>query len=147
MRGSCLCGGVAFEIEGQLTPIQLCHARRCQKITGSAFAPEMAARRSDFRWIQGEDLLTVYEAPLLDQPPPLRRSFCRVCGSPMPWDVEGTDFIGLLAGILDGDPQTKPFRHIFVGQKACWHEIGDALPRFEKRPPRNQTIRAKPTSP
>ncbi len=64
----------------------------------------------------------------------------------MPWDVEGTGFIGLLAGVLDDDPQTEPFRHIFVGQGACWHEITDTLPRFEKGPPRKQTIRAKPAN-
>ena len=46
VRGSCLCGGVAFEIDGRLTPIQLCHARRCQKFTGSAFPPEMAAKKT-----------------------------------------------------------------------------------------------------
>jgi hypothetical protein len=46
VRESCLCGGVAFEIDGRLTPIQLCHARRCQKFTGSAFPPEMAAKKT-----------------------------------------------------------------------------------------------------
>ena len=41
IRGSCLCGAVAFEVDGRVTPIQLCHAHRCQKSTGSAFSPEL----------------------------------------------------------------------------------------------------------
>lgn len=140
VKGSCLCGGVAFAIEGRLTPIQLCHARRCQKFTGSAFSPEVAARRSRFRWIRGEELVTVYEAPLLREPPPLRRAFCQVCGSPLPVPLEGTDFVVLLAGVLDDDPGTKPFRHIFVGENAAWYAISDVLPQFEARPPADQRL-------
>jgi hypothetical protein len=75
IRGSCLCGAVAFEIDGRVTPIQLCHARRCQKFTGSAFSPELAARAERFRWLRGEDQLAHYEAPLLREPPPLRHIF------------------------------------------------------------------------
>lgn len=139
--GSCLCGGVRFEIRGRLTPIQLCHARRCQKSTGSAFAPEVAARASRFRWLQGEDLLSVYEAPLLREPPPFRRVFCRNCGSPMPVLRAGWPYVVLLAGVLDDDPETRPFRHIFLGQKAPWFEPGGDLPRFEGRPPGAERLR------
>jgi hypothetical protein len=140
VRGSCLCGGVAFAIDGKLTPIQLCHARRCQKFTGSAFSPELAARASALRWTRGEELITVYEAPLLREPPPLRRAFCRVCGSPLPVRLEGTDYVVVLAGVLDDDPGTKPFRHIFVAQDAAWNRITDDLPYFEERPPADQRI-------
>ena len=146
VKGSCLCGGVAFEIEGRLTPIQLCHARRCQKFTGSAFSPELAAKRSALRWLCGEELITLYEAPLLREPPPLRRAFCRVCGSPLPVALEGTDFVVVLAGVLDGDPDTRPFRHIFTGQAPAWSRIGDDLPRFEERPPPDQRIQPRKPS-
>lgn len=144
VSGSCLCGGVAFEIDGRVTPIQLCHARRCQKFTGSAFSPELAAKRSRFKWVRGEELLTHYEAPLLREPPPLRRAFCRICGSPMPVPLEGTEFFVLLAGALDGDPGTGAFRHIFVGESAAWDRIEDDLPRYEGRPPVEETLRPRP---
>ena len=143
VKGSCLCGGVAFEIAGKLTPIQLCHARRCQKFTGSAFSPELAAKSSGFRWVRGEEWITIYEAPLLREPPPLRRAFSRVCGSPLPVALEGTDFVVVLAGVLDEEPDTKPFRHIFVSQDASWHTISDDLPQFEDRPPAGQRIQPK----
>src|SRR5262245_17722653 len=102
VKGSCLCGAVAFEIEGRLSPMQYCHAGRCRKATGSAFAAEVAAHASDLRWIRGENLVTVYEAPLPREPPPYRRAFCRVCGSPVPVALEGTNFVVLHAGVLDG---------------------------------------------
>ena len=132
VSGSCLCGGVRFEIDGQLTPIQYCHAARCRKVTGSAFAAEVAAKASGFRWIEGEDLVTVYEAPLLREPPAYRNAFCRTCGSPLPVALGGTEWVVLHAGVLDGDVETRPIHHIFVGQNPSWHTISDALPQFEQ---------------
>ncbi len=132
VTGSCLCGGVAFEIDGKLSPMQYCHATRCRKATGSAFASELAALASAFRWTRGEDLITTYEAPLLREQPPYRHSFCRVCGSSLPVALEGTDFVVLHAGVLDGEPETHPFRHIFVAQQASWHTITDDMPQFEE---------------
>src|SRR5690242_16925673 len=93
VTGTCLCGQVSFAIDGRLTPLQLCHATRCRKATGAAFASEMAAKASDLRWIRGADLVTVYEAPLLREPPRYRSAFCRVCGSPMPVVLEGTGLV------------------------------------------------------
>ena len=143
IRGSCLCGAVAFEIEGRVTPIQYCHARRCQKFTGSAFAPELAARAERFRWVRGETNLTHYEAPLLREPPPLRRSFCATCGSPMPSPQPETGFVLLLAGVLDDDPGVKPFAHIFTSHAPAWDAPGAALPEHPERPPPEQRLRRR----
>jgi hypothetical protein len=143
VRGSCLCGGVTFEIDGMVSPMQYCHATRCRKATGSAFAAELAARAADLRWTSGEDLVTVYEAPLLRQPPPYRHAFCRICGSPLPVVLEGTDFAVLPAGILDGEPETRPFQHIFVGQNAPWHTITDDMPQFERHAPSGRLSRTR----
>jgi hypothetical protein len=135
VRGSCLCGEVAFEIEGQLTPIQFCHATRCRKATGAAAAPEMLAPASGLTWIRGRERVCVYEAPLLAEPPRYRRAFCALCGSPLPVEIEGSDFAILNPGVLDDDPGTRAFRHAFVAQKATWHEIADGLPVFAGQPP------------
>ena len=135
IRGSCLCDTVAFEIAGEPSPIQLCHAARCRKATGSATSPELVAAAAGLRWIRGEDVLTVYEAPILHEPPAYRRAFCRRCGSPMPIVMEGTPLVIFQAGVLDGDPAVRPFRHAFIEQRAEWHEVTDDLPRFEGVPP------------
>jgi hypothetical protein len=136
IRGSCLCGGVAFEITGDVTPIQLCHAERCRKATGAAVAPEMLAEARGLRWIRGADLVRQYRAPLLQEPPAYVRAFCATCGSPLPAAIDGTPYVNVNPGVLDDDPGTRPFRHAFVAQRACWHEISDGLPRFDGRPPR-----------
>ncbi len=135
VKGSCLCGDVAFAVEGDLTPIQLCHATRCRKATGSAASPEMLAPAAGFTWVRGRERVRTYEAPLLDTPPAYRRSFCDRCGSPLPVEIEGSGFVILNPGVLDDDPGTREFRHAFIEQKAVWHEIRGDLPAFEGRPP------------
>jgi len=143
LRGSCLCNGVRFEVEGRMTPIQICHARRCQKTTGSAFAPEAAVRVEAFRWVCGEELISIYEAPILREPPPLRRAFCKRCGSPVPVVREDHDWVTLMAGVLDDDPGTRPFRHIFLAQSAPWLAPSDDLPAFDERPPAAERLQTK----
>lgn len=135
IRGSCLCGAVAFSVGDELTPIQLCHATRCRKATGGACAPEMLASADTLRWLRGADRVVIYQAPLLRDPPAYRRAFCGGCGSPLPVELEGTPYVLLNPGVLDDDPGTRPFRHAFVAQKASWHELSDGLPQFPGQPP------------
>lgn len=144
IRGSCLCGTVEFEIDGKLSPIQICHGSRCQKATGSGYAPELAARRDALRWVSGEDAITRYEAPeLLHEPPHYRRAFCRVCGSPVPVEIEGTPLMVMLAGVLDDDPGVRPFREILTAQTPAWDDPAEDLSSFEGRPPTAERIPRK----
>lgn len=135
IRGSCLCGSVRYQIDGSLSPIQYCHAQRCRKASGAAFATEAAARAIDFSFTQGEELIASYDAPILHEPPAYRRNFCTQCGSPLPVPLEGTDYVIIQGGTLDGDVPAKVFRHIFTGQRAPWYELNDELPKFEASPP------------
>jgi hypothetical protein len=132
IRGSCLCGGVRFEIARAVGPFELCHCSRCRKVSGSAFVPWLFARREDFRLLQGEELIRRYEAPLRDKPPPYRTSFCGRCGSPVPDPTREGPWFELHAGVLDDDPGLRPERHILVEAKSSWFTITDALPQFDR---------------
>ena len=132
ITGSCLCGGVRFEIAEAVGPFELCHCSRCRKASGSAFAAMLGVRTRDFRFVQGRDLMTTYEAPLLEAPPPYRTSFCRRCGSPIPNPEPGAEWFEIPAGLLESDPGLRPDKHIFVELNAPWHEITDSLPQFDK---------------
>ena len=141
LRGSCLCGGVKFEITGPLLRPLNCHCTFCRKQHGAAFRSRARVRRSDFKWVQGEGLVTYYEAT-----PGYRRGFCRVCGSRILNRAESHSRLaqnhpqtlaefGIALGTLDDDPSVRPESHIFVGSKAPWFEITDGLPQFPDYPP------------
>jgi hypothetical protein len=133
IRGGCLCGGVRFELDRASGPFELCHCNRCRKASGSAFVAGVAVRPEHFRLLQGRELITRYEAPILERPPVYRTSFCRRCGSPVPDpDPDASSSFEVAAGVLDDDPGLRPDRHIFVELKAPWFEISDELPQLDK---------------
>jgi len=132
IAGSCLCGGVRFEIERAAGPFELCHCPRCRKASGSAFAALVGVDTADFRLLAGSELIERYEAPLLERPPPYRVSFCRRCGSPVPDPPPGATWFEIPAGLLEGDPGIRPDKHIFVEHQAPWFEGRDELPRFTR---------------
>ena len=131
ITGSCLCGGVRFEIERASGPFELCHCTRCRKVSGSAFQAGVGVRSQDFRLVSGKDLISTYEAPILRNPPPYRISFCSRCSSPVPNPEPDSEWCEIPAGLLDGDPVLKPDKHIFVEHKAPWFEIADHLPQYD----------------
>jgi hypothetical protein len=132
IHGSCLCGGVRFELERVVGPFELCHCSRCRKVSGSAFIAAVGVQRDDFRYIAGQDLVVSYDAPILDAPPPYRSTFCKRYGSPVPDPTSNEPWFEIAAGLLDDDPQLRPDRHIMVDRKSAWFTIADGLPQLDK---------------
>jgi hypothetical protein len=133
IRGSCLCGGVRFEIRRAVGPFELCHCPRCRKASGSAFVAGLGVNVEDFRFLAGRELVTSYEAPIRERPPAYATSFCRRCGSPVPDPPPGATWFEIPAGSLDDDPGARPDRHIFVECKSAWFEIADELPQLDRK--------------
>ena len=128
LRGSCLCGAVAFEVTGPLTGALNCHCSICRKAHAAAFRSRVGLRRADFRWLAGEALLTRYESS-----PGTTRAFCRICGTRLISEFAAQpDELGLPLGVLDDDPGVKPAAHVHVASKAPWHEIADDLLQFPR---------------
>jgi hypothetical protein len=133
LHGSCLCGGVRFEVAHVVGPFELCHCPRCRKASGSAFVAGVGARVDGFRLVSGAELVRTFEAPILRHPPPYRVAFCTRCGSPVPDPPAGATWLEIPAGTLDDDPGLRPERHIFVDHKSPWYAIVDGLPQLTMR--------------
>lgn len=132
IRGSCLCGGIAYEVEGEIPLIRNCHCSRCRRARSAAYASNLFAEVARFRWTRGEPLIETYKMPDAER---FASSFCRVCGSSLPRVVPDRDRVVIPAGTIDGDPRARERLHIFCGSRAPWYEISDALPQFEQYPP------------
>ncbi|MFY3436296.1 GFA family protein [Achromobacter sp. SLBN-14] len=125
IKGSCLCGRVAYEINGTLTDALNCHCVMCRKTHGAAFRSRATVQSKDFAWTQGEDHVTWYASS-----PGNYRGFCEACGTPLLSRFDQTpDVYGLPLGPLDDDPGVKPEAHYHVASKAPWYDITDALPQ------------------
>jgi hypothetical protein len=130
LKGSCLCGGVRYQIDGEVGPMAHCYCSMCRKQHGAAFGTYVGVKAADFRWLKGEELVASYESS-----PGGQRGFCRTCGSNLPVLEPGAEEFFIPAGTLDDDPGVRPAVHIFVASKAPWVEIDDELPQFDEYPP------------
>jgi len=132
VRGSCLCGQVAYEVEGAIDVIRHCHCGRCRRARSAAHATNGLVDPARFRFLRGEDLLDSFKVPDAER---FTQTFCRECGSPMPRAVPNRPYVVIPMGSVEGDPGSRPCEHIFVGSKAPWYAIGDALPQHAEYPP------------
>lgn len=129
--GSCLCGAVAFEFDETLGRMGFCHCSRCRKSRSSAHSAQTFIAPEKFRWLRGEDELRTYKLP---ESQLFCTAFCATCASLMPVIHADQGIVMVPAGALDQDPGVRPQAHIYVGSKAPWFEITDALPQFETMP-------------
>ena len=129
-NASCLCGGVAWQAEEPLELMTHCHCSMCRKAHGVAFATYVAVAAPRFRWLHGEDQVARFESS-----PGFHRPFCSRCGSVVAEDPGDDERVFMPAGCLDDDTGARAVAHIFASSKAPWHEIVDALPRFDAYQP------------
>ncbi len=100
MKGSCLCGAVAFEVDAPLRPVIACHCTQCRKTSGHFWAassvPEAAFRltRDDgLQWYRSSDIA--------------ERGFCGQCGASLFWHPFGQGTMHFAPGALDGPTGLK----------------------------------------
>jgi hypothetical protein len=131
--GSCLCGGVAYELAGPLELVVDCHCSRCRKGRSAAFASNLLVNEATFQWLRGEDLVRSYRVP---EAKVFANCFCATCGSILPRVAAERGIVVVPAGTLDDDPGARERLHIYVASKAPWYELpDDGLPRFDEAPP------------
>ncbi len=133
MKGSCLCGSIKYEIDPPFKLFQYWHCSRCRKFTGSAHAANILVPTSQFKWLEGKEQVGTYD---LQEAKYLTTSFCKKCGSSMPWAVKGVPNMVVPAGTLDEDPGIKPQQNIFCGSKASWYVESSELPQHNELPVR-----------
>ena len=128
VRGSCLCGGVRFEVALPFDRFVYFHCSRCRKATGTAHASNAVVEVRAFRWLFGEEHVSRFDLPTARS---FATSFCRQCGSPLPHATRSGREVIIPAGALDDDPVSKPDRHVHWGSRASWYVHGQGLPEEE----------------
>lgn len=125
--GGCLCGGVRYEVRGDLSDVTLCHCGQCRRTHGHIGAytntPETALRLTEaggLRWFQSSKIA--------------RRGFCGECGASLFYDPVGKSYIAIAAGSLDQPTGLKCDCHLLTADAADYYEIDDGLKKYETWP-------------
>lgn len=107
MRGSCLCGGVVFEVTAPLRDVVACHCTQCRKQSGHYWAAT-SVPHDRFHLVEDRSLAWFRASPEAE------RGFCRACGAFLLWQPEGEARISLAAGALDGPTGLQIESHWFA---------------------------------
>jgi hypothetical protein len=137
IAGACLCGALAYEVEGRIEQLLHCHCGPCRKQHGAPFATHAVVASDRLRWRREE-------APPIEHTPPVGRArrSCSVCGAVAPTTVG--DHALVPAGNLVGDLGEVEAMHVHVADRAPWHVIADDLPQHAGMPPGWPAVDATP---
>jgi hypothetical protein len=128
LRGSCLCGGVKFEVDEVPATLRYCHCESCKKLSGGAATANARVPSTAIRILEGEELVRTFQPPEGSA-----KTFCLTCGSNLfggGWPDSETASVRATA--LDDPLDARPSAHIFVRSVAAWETLpDDGLDRFE----------------
>jgi len=131
MLGSCLCGGVRFEVTEPFDAVVYCHCTTCKKLAGGAATAVGRVATPAIRILEGSELLRTYQPAEGSA-----KTFCSVCGANLfgaGWPA--TPFAAVRLPALDSGLEQMPQAHIYVRSVAHWETLADdGLPRFDARP-------------
>ncbi len=120
--GSCLCGGVRYEIRGPLRDVVACHCSQCRKTSGHFVA--MTNVPVDAIAFLASNSLVWYRSSASAE-----RGFCNRCGGNLFWRTLDGDTLSIAAGSLDTPTGLKTAEHIFVADKSDYYELDDTVPK------------------
>jgi hypothetical protein len=129
MKGSCLCGDVSFELLGDATDLYQCHCSLCRKVTGAGGNVACIVPSAKFSWLTGTGGISSFV-----RDSGYRSDFCSRCGSPVPNPTRNGEAVWIPVGLFDGQTSARVTKHVFVGSKAAWDEIGGSAIQFHGRP-------------
>jgi hypothetical protein len=128
IRGSCLCGGVQFELPETPTDIRFCHCASCKKLAGGAATANARVRSDSITILEGEALLRSFQPPEGSA-----KTFCLACGSNLfggGWPA--SEFCSVRVTTFADDFDARPAAHIFTRSAAPWETLPeDGADRFE----------------
>jgi hypothetical protein len=120
--GSCLCGGVRFEVTEPFLMLSYCHCTNCKKLSGGGGTANGRARTAAIRVLEGESLLRTYQ--------PSEGS--NLFGGGWPESEQASVRLSAIDSRID----QKPELHNYVRSLASWEVLpDDGLERYEVRRP------------
>jgi hypothetical protein len=128
LHGTCLCGGVSFEVEADPEALRFCHCTSCKQLSGGAGTVNFPAPPSAIRIVEGNDLLQSFTPEGGST-----KTFCRTCGTNLfgggwPDSERCSVRVPNIGEPLDA----RVVAHLYVRSAAPWETLpDDGAERFE----------------
>ena len=115
-HGRCLCGGVTYNVEGELRQVLVCHCSQCRRSSGHQWAATAAPLNAVE--IDCEKTLSWYRSSSR-----AKRGFCRRCGSSLFWQEDGSRSLSIAAGSLDVPTGLSTQEHIYFDDASDYYLV------------------------
>lgn len=126
--GRCLCGARAYEIDGDIDGVLVCHCSLCRKASGSNGLAILKVAAERFRWVRGEDHAVTFTLR-----PTYSITRCRTCGTPLPAETDA-QHVYVTAGTLDAPLGRGVRTRMFCASRADWDRDEPGAGSFDERP-------------
>lgn len=127
-RGSCFCGAVEVEVQGEPAVAGICHCESCQRWHASPITAFALWPREAVRVVQGEESLGVFNKSGGSD-----RRWCTKCGGNIMNEKPEMGMVSVYATVLSpSDLLHRPQLHLFYAERAI--DIPDGLPKYADVP-------------
>ena len=116
ISGSCECGNIKFEFQGQIPDVVTCYCSQCRKTSSHVWAAVSTGdghliflRKEGLKWYRSSAMA--------------KRGFCENCGAGLFWKQHGRDVTEFAAGALNAPTGLKTEKHIYVADKRDYYLI------------------------
>ncbi len=114
LAGGCLCGGVQYELGGQIRGVVNCFCAQCRKTSGHHVAATRV-KLDSFKLLKSQSLRWYQSSEKA------KRGFCNLCGGNLFWQNRDRDSISVMAGTIDKPTALNTIDNIFVEDMSDYH--------------------------
>jgi hypothetical protein len=126
IKGKCLCEGVQYEYDAEITKLAVCHCNMCKRAQGTVLGTNALIDGSKFRLTKGKELLKKFQSSSNKH-----RVFCGNCGSPLYSQlIDNPDVMRLRVGSVVEGEVPEPCYQIFCDDKSPWFKLDESKPMF-----------------
>ena len=127
--GRCICGAVAFEVDGPLRDVLLCHCTECRRWAGHVWAASAALgwrisisrRTADSGGSTAPTALTTRAA-----------ASAASAARALFWHAPGREKVSIAAGCLDEPTGIATIAQIWVASAGDYYELDERVPSHER---------------
>jgi hypothetical protein len=132
LHGTCLCGGIRFEVDAEPETLRFCHCTSCKHLSGGAGTVNFGVAPSAIRIVAGEELIQSFTPESGSA-----KTFCRACGANLfggGWPH--SERCSVRVTTIEDPIDAKIGVHLFVRSLAHWESLSDdGARRFETTSP------------